>query len=58
MLLFKVNYGYALRTLLTLKQVKKISELVQERMDKLMRLYLDLCDLSKLIQKKIFKYFN
>ena len=27
-------------------------------MDRLIKLYLDLCDLLKLIQKKMFKYFN
>ena len=49
---FKANYGYIPRTLLTLRQVKKISELVQKRVDRLMRLYLDLFKSLKLIQKK------
>ena len=55
---FKANYSYTLRTLLTLRQAKKISELAQERMDRLMRLYLNLFKSLKLIQKRISKYFN
>ena len=35
MLLFKATYGYKLRTLLTPKQVKKISKIVKERVEKL-----------------------
>ena len=35
MLLFKTNYGYKLRILLTPKQAKKISETVKERIEKL-----------------------
>ena len=33
--LFKANYGYELKTLLTLRQVKKTSKSVKERMEKL-----------------------
>src|SRR6266702_1284181 len=55
---FKANYGYALRTSLTLRQAKKTSELTQEKMDKLIRLYSDLLESSKLIQEKMSKYFN
>ena len=39
MSLFKVTYGYKLRTLLILKQIKKISEMAKERIGKLMQLY-------------------
>ena len=39
MLLFKVNYGYKLKILLILRQAKKISETVKERMEKLIQLY-------------------
>ena len=35
MSLFKVNYGYKLKILLTLKQAKKISKTAKERMEKL-----------------------
>ncbi len=49
MLPFKANYGYILRTSLTLRQAKKISKLTQERMDRLMRLHLDLYESLKLI---------
>ena len=34
-LLFKTNYGYKLKILLILKQVKKTNKLVKERMEKL-----------------------
>ena len=33
--LFKINYSYKLKTSLILKQAKKISETVKERMEKL-----------------------
>ena len=36
MSLFKANYSYKLRTLLILKQAKKISKLAKERIEKLM----------------------
>jgi len=49
MSLFKANYRYILKTSLTLRQAKKTSELTQERAEKLMRLYLDLYEFSKLI---------
>ena len=39
MLLFKANYGYILKILLTLRQVKKTSIDAKERIDKLMELY-------------------
>ena len=35
MSLFKTNYGYKLKTLLTLRQAKKISKIVKERIEKL-----------------------
>ena len=35
MLPFKVNYGYEPKILLTLRQAKKISKTVKERMEKL-----------------------
>ena len=39
MLLFKTNYGYKLKILLTLQQAKKTSKIVKEKMEKLMQLY-------------------
>ena len=33
MLLFKINYSYKLKTLLTPRQAKKTSEIVKERME-------------------------
>jgi hypothetical protein len=35
MLLFKINYSYKLKILLILRQAKKMSEIVKERMEKL-----------------------
>ena len=49
MLPFKANYGYILRILLIFRQVKKINKLAQERIDRLIRLYLDLYNSLKLI---------
>ena len=39
MSLFKANYGYILRTLLILRQVKRISESIEEKIEKLIELY-------------------
>ena len=47
--LFKANYSYTLKTLLTPRQAKKTSELAQKKVDRLIRLYLDLCDFVKLV---------
>jgi len=55
---FKINYGYALRTLLLLKQVKKLSEVGKERVEKLMTLHKELCKLAKMIQERIKQYYN
>ena len=58
MLLFKVNYSYKLKTLLTPKQAKKISKTVKERIEKLIQLYRNLYKLIKLVQKYIKRYYN
>ena len=42
MLPFKVNYGYELKILLLLKQVKKSSEIAKERVETLINLYKNL----------------
>ena len=39
---FKANYRYALKTSLTLRQAKKISKNVKERIKKLINLYQNL----------------
>jgi hypothetical protein len=39
MLLFKVNYGYKLKILLFLKQVKKSSKTVKEKVETFINLY-------------------
>ena len=38
-LLFKVNYGYKLKILLSLRQVKKSSEIAKERVETLINFY-------------------
>ena len=48
-LLFKANYGYKLRTLLTLRQIKKISNIAEERMETLINLYAHLIDIAKMV---------
>ena len=58
MSLFKANYGYKLKILLTLKQAKKISETVKKRIEKLIQLYRNLHELIKLVQEYIKKYYN
>ena len=41
MLLFKINYGYKLRILLLLQQVKKSSKIAKERVETFINLYKD-----------------
>ena len=47
--LFKINYGYKLKILLTLRQAKKTSKIVKEKMEKLIQLYQNLHKLVKLV---------
>ena len=58
MSLFKVNYGYKLKILLTPKQAKKISKTVKEKIEKLIQLYQNLHKLVKLVQNYIKRYYN
>ena len=58
MLLFKVNYSYKLKILLTPRQAKKINKTAKERMEKLIYLYRNLYKLAKLVQDYIKKYYN
>jgi hypothetical protein len=39
---FKANYGYKLKTLLSLRQVKKSSEIAKEKVKTLINLYKNL----------------
>ena len=55
---FKANYGYKLKTLLTLRQAKKTSETAKERIKKLIQLYRNLHKLVKLVQECIKRYYN
>ena len=58
MLLFKTNYGYALRILLTLKQAKKSSKIGKKRAKKLITLHKELYKSAKMVQKRIKLYYN
>src|SRR6266702_1672608 len=55
---FKVNYRYILRTLLTLRQVKKISTDAKERIKEIIELYKNLKDTAKLVQECIKRYYD
>jgi len=55
---FKTNYGYAPRTLLLPKQMKKSSEVAKERAKKLITLHKELCKLAKMVQERMKKYYN
>jgi len=58
MSLFEVNYGYALRTLLSLKQVKKLSKVGKKRAKKLIVLHKELCESAKMVQERMKMYYN
>ena len=58
MLLFKANYSYKLKTLFTLRQAKKTSELAKERIEKFIQLYRNLHKSAKLVQEYIKRYYN
>ena len=58
MSLFKINYSYKPKILLTPRQAKKTSETVKERIEKLIQLHQNLHKLVKLVQECIKKYYN
>ena len=49
MSLFKTNYGYKLKTLLSPQQAKKSSETAKKRVETLINLYRDLKESAKLV---------
>ena len=55
MLPFKANYGYKLKILLILRQPKKTSKIVKEKIKKLIQLYRNLYKSVKLVQEYIKK---
>jgi len=55
---FKANYGYVFKTLLLLKQVKKLSDIAKERAKKLTTLHKKLCESAKMVQKRMKMYYN
>jgi hypothetical protein len=58
MSLFKINYGYKLRILLSPRQAKKSSETAKERVETLINLYKNLQEAVVFIQEHIKKYYN
>ena len=58
MLLFKANYGYKPKILLSPRQVKKSSETAKEKVKTFINLYKDLQELAKIVQKYIKRYYN
>src|SRR6266700_1932140 len=58
MSLFKVNYKYTLRTLLTPRQARKTSTDTKKRIKEIIELYKNLKNIAKLIQKYIKRYYN
>src|SRR6266699_2491310 len=58
MLPFKANYRYILRTLLTLRQVKKTSIDAKERIKEIIELHKNLRNTAELVQECIKKYYN
>jgi hypothetical protein len=57
-LLFKVNYGYKLKILLLLKQVKKSSKTAKKRVEIFINLYKNLQEAVIFIQECIKRYYN
>ena len=51
MLLFKANYGYKLKILLSPQQVKKSSKTAKERVETFINFYKDLQESAKIIQE-------
>ena len=57
-LLFKANYSYKLKILLSPKQIKKSSKTTKERVKTLINLYKDFKESVKLVLKCIKRYYN
>ena len=55
---FKANYGYKLKILIILRQVKKRSKIAEKRLEIFINLYIDLYKSIKLVQKRMKKYYN
>jgi len=58
MSLFKTNYRYAPRILLSPKQAKKSNKISKKRAEKLITLHKKLCKLAKMVQERIKLYYN
>ena len=56
--LFKANYGYKLKILLSLRQVKKSSETAKERVKTFINLYKNFQETAVFIQERIKKYYD
>ena len=58
MSLFKANYGYALRTLLSPRQAKKLNKIGKEKAEKLIVLHKKLCESVEMVQGRMKLYYN
>ena len=58
MSLFKANYSYKPKILLTPRQAKKTSETAKEKIEKLIQLYRNLYESVKLVQEYMKRYYN
>ena len=58
MSLFKINYGYKLKTLFIPRQAKKTNKTAKEKIKKLMQLHRNLHKLAKLVQDYIKRYYD
>ena len=58
MLLFKVNYGYKLKILLSPQQVKKSNKTAKKRIKTFINFYKNLQELAKIVQECIKRYYN
>jgi len=58
MSLFKANYSYKPKMLMTPRQAKKRSKIAEKRLETFMNLYIDFYKLIKLVQERIKKYYD
>ena len=55
---FKANYGYKLKILLSLKQVKKSSKTAKERVETFINLHKNFQEAAVFIQEHIKRYYD
>ena len=58
MLLFKANYSYLLKILLSLRQVKRTNKIAKEKIDKIINLHQNFQEIAKMVQEQIKRYYD